>query len=294
MNVAKSTTTLRTMHAIRPRRVRFVVDAIPLCWIPGEPQTTHTIDVLHLLLPAGERWFARVFLEAMPQIEDEELREAVRGFMGQESTHARAHSEVLDHLDAQGMRTELFTRHVDWLFERLLDARPFGRKLPKRLERHWLLHRLALVAAIEHYTALLGVWIVEHSAALDRAGADPTMMKLLRWHGAEEVEHRSVAFDAATSMGAGPVRRAIAMAEVSVALSAFWYEGTKFLMRADPNVKRGGWAAFHDAGRAGLLPTMRYIFGETWRFVLPGFHPSQIGSTERALEVLAATLAGVN
>ncbi|MFD4241338.1 metal-dependent hydrolase [Streptomyces sp. NPDC058525] len=50
-----------TGYAITPRRVAFDWRATPLHWIPGEPTATHVINVLQLLLPAGERWFVKVF-----------------------------------------------------------------------------------------------------------------------------------------------------------------------------------------------------------------------------------------
>ena len=179
-----------TAHEIKPRRVRFDWEPTPLEWIPGEPVTSHIIDVLHLLLPAGERWFVHVYKQALPLIEDEQLRADVKGFMGQEAVHSRAHAAVLDHLRANGLNPDPFTRRVDWLFNKLLGDDSM-RLIPRR---RWLLERVAIIAAIEHYTAVLGAWIL-HSPALDAAGADPTMLDLLRWHGAEEVEHRSVAFD---------------------------------------------------------------------------------------------------
>src|SRR5271170_843441 len=194
---------------IRPRRVKFDWSATPVHWIPGDAQTTHTINVLHLLLPAGERWFVRTFAEALPKIDDETLAAAVRGFTGQEGSHARAHQDLLAELARQGIDTGRFTRRIDWLFERLLAERPFGKELPAIARRAWLLHRVSIVAAIEHYTTVLGAWILE-ADALDAAGADPAMMRLLRWHGAEEVEHRAVAFDAAAALGATWGHRAIA------------------------------------------------------------------------------------
>ncbi|MEV0480611.1 metal-dependent hydrolase [Streptomyces sp. NPDC050508] len=53
-------------HAIVPRRVSFDWSHTPLHWIPDEPTATHVINVLHLLLPAGERWFVKVFKEGLP------------------------------------------------------------------------------------------------------------------------------------------------------------------------------------------------------------------------------------
>jgi predicted metal-dependent hydrolase len=264
----------------KPRRVAFDLSATPVCWIPGDPQTAHTIDVLHLLLPAGERWFVRVFQDALPHLSDEGLRQAVRGFMGQEATHSRAHDGALAHLAALGVDPEPFTRRVDWLFEEALA---------RRSGRFWLHHRVALVAAIEHYTAFLGAWVIERSQGLDRAGADEAMMRLLRWHGAEEVEHRSVAFDAARDLGVGWLHRAYAMLQTTVAITYLWVEGTRFLMRADPGARgiRPTWRAFHAAARAGRLPPLRSLIAEIPRYVHPRYHPSQTGSLARALAVLA-------
>lgn len=42
----------------------------PLHWGPGDPFTTHTINVLHLLLPAGERWFVHVYKQALPHLRE--------------------------------------------------------------------------------------------------------------------------------------------------------------------------------------------------------------------------------
>jgi Predicted metal-dependent hydrolase len=58
-----------------------------------------------------------------------------------------------------------------------------------------LCDRLWLIAAIEHYTAVLGDFSL--NCAWDDHGADPTMVDLFRWHGSEEVEHRNVAHDMA-------------------------------------------------------------------------------------------------
>ena len=58
-----------------------------------------------------------------------------------------------------------------------------------------LCDRLWLIAAIEHYTAVLGDFSL--NCAWDDHDADPTIVDLFRWHGSEEVEHRMVAHDVA-------------------------------------------------------------------------------------------------
>ena len=65
---------------------------------------------------------------------------------------------------------------------------------PRVAQRWWLYLRLAVAAALEPYNAAVGQWMIQ-TRGLDYAGADPTMLDLLRWHGAEEIEHRSLVFD---------------------------------------------------------------------------------------------------
>jgi predicted metal-dependent hydrolase len=131
----------RQHPGIAPRRVAFDWSRTPLRWIPGEPTATHVVNVLHLLLPAGERWFARVFKEGLPLVRDPRLLAETKGFMGQEATHSVQHAHVLDHLAAQRANTADFTKYVDVLFERLLGERPqLDAPIPGR---EWLRFRLA-------------------------------------------------------------------------------------------------------------------------------------------------------
>src|SRR5581483_6334653 len=177
--------------ALRPRDVEYDWSSLPMHWVPDDPFTTHVLNVLHLLLPEGERWFVRVFSEALPLIRDERLAEDVRGFIGQEAMHAEVHQGVLDHLRTHGLDPEPFVAQVRWLFRQALGSR----ELPtERLRQEWLIERVAGVAAIEHFTAVLGDMIL-NSPGFDAAEVDPVMLDMLRWHGAEEVEHRAVAFD---------------------------------------------------------------------------------------------------
>lgn len=89
--------------ALKARNVSFAWEDTPLHWVPGDPFATHTINVLHLLLPAGERWFVHVYKQVLPLIRDERLREDVIGFIGQEAMHSQAHDEVLPHLRELGL-----------------------------------------------------------------------------------------------------------------------------------------------------------------------------------------------
>ncbi|KNB49065.1 metal-dependent hydrolase [Streptomyces caatingaensis] len=282
-------------YRIAPRRVSFDWRETPLHWIPDEPTATHVINVLHLLLPAGERWFVKVFKEALPLVRDEELLKDVKGFMGQEATHSVQHSYVLDHLAHQGLDTTAYTRHVEYLFDVLLGERPpFGLRVS---DRAWLRFRLSVVAATEQFTAVLGDWVLR-ADALDRAEPDPVMLDLLRWHGAEEVEHRSVAFDMFQHCGgeepARYARRLLGMAITAPVLTYMWAAGASYLIRHDPRLAgRLRYTLRHHkrAIEKGLLPTWRELGAAIPRYLRRSYHPSQEGSLSRAVDYLAVSPA---
>ncbi|GAA2005747.1 metal-dependent hydrolase [Nocardiopsis rhodophaea] len=272
-----------------PRDVHFDWSKLDLHWIPGEPFATHVINVLHLLLPEGERWFVEVFKEAVPLIRDEKLREEVLGFIGQEAVHAEAHAGVLDHMDAHGLDPEPYVSQIAWMFRKLLG----DRGLTGARASAWLRSRLALIAGIEHMTAVLGQWVLD-AKALDRANADPTMLDLLRWHGAEEVEHRAVAFDLFMHLDGRYSKRALAMVVSTMTLGVLWVRGVRFLMANDP-VLRGRvkprWRDILRSGRMGLTPGLWQLARSVPSYFRPGHHPSQHGSTSQAVAYLASSPA---
>jgi len=276
---------------LKARNVSFSWENTLLHWVPGDPFATHTINVLHLLLPAGERWFVHVYKQALPLIEDERLRADVIGFIGQEAVHSQSHDEVLPHLREQGLDPTPYTAQVDWFFEKLLGDRTLP---PGRARRWWLLERVALISAIEHYTAFLGDWVLG-AVELDRRGADPTMLDLLRWHGAEEVEHRSVAFDLFQHLDGSYRRRARTWAAAFTTLVFLWQRGVRFFMENDPTLTAPRYSVkdFHDRGRQGVLPATGAMLRSIPRYLGHGYHPSHEFSTAQAVAYLEASPAAL-
>ena len=143
---------------LEARDVAFDWATLPFHYVPGEPFTTHMLNVLHLLLPAGEEFFVDLFKQALPLIKDDQLRLDVQGFIGQEAMHAQAHTGVQQYFAANNVDVTPFTDQMAWLFGKLLGDRP---RWSVRRQRSWLLERVALVSAIEHYTAILGEWVLD-------------------------------------------------------------------------------------------------------------------------------------
>jgi predicted metal-dependent hydrolase len=275
---------------LEARDVDFDWAKLPFHYVPGEPFATHVLNVLHLLLPAGEEFFVDVFKRSLPLIKDDQLRLDVQGFIGQEAMHSQAHSKVLAHFAAQGVDLTPYTDQIRWLFEKLLGPRPGW---SQRRRHSWLLEQISIVSAVEHYTAILGEWVLD-SPAHDAIGTDAVMLDMLRWHGAEEVEHKAVAFDTMKHLRAGYLRRVRAQLVVTPAMLLFWIRGVRFLYSVDPYLPAGSkprWRDYLRAARRGLVPPpLRFVrvVGDYYR---PGFHPSQLGGLGLAVDYLALSPA---
>ncbi|NPU90951.1 MAG: metal-dependent hydrolase [Gammaproteobacteria bacterium] len=283
-------------HPLVARNVKFQWESTPQPWLPGDSFTSHFINVLHLLLPEGELWFCRLYNQALPEIEDETLHSDVKGFIRQEAIHSRSHQVVLDrYFSDNGIVTEPYTRRVRWLFTDLLGENPFGITTEKQwVKRAWLTFRLGLIAAIEHFTCVIGRWILE-CRGLDEAGADPVMMDLLRWHGAEEVEHRTVAHDLFEQRGGGYLYRVMLMLLVGPMLLLLWFLGTRFFLRQDPAATQNlkFIREWRRAARQDRLPTMAFLWLSVWRYLRPGYHPRDEAETGQALDYLQRSPAAV-
>lgn len=272
-------------HPRYRRMVRFDWSETPLHWVPDDPFSTHMMNVLHLLLPEGERHFIKAVLEASSLVDDPELEAAIKPFIQQESWHAWAHQVVLDHLAEQGIDTKPYTSLLRKTLSVSLGDPP--RWFPPPLKRWWLYRRLADVAALEHYTAMLGQWVLQNRG-LDYAGTDPMMLDLLRWHGAEEVEHRSLVFDVYQHVCGNYFIRAFSMLMTTPLFFAWWIAGAKYLMAHDPTIdQKWRWRDWLRAAREYKLPgPWQLMVTQPARYMRPHHHPGPEAVTTMAVEYI--------
>ncbi|MFG2090001.1 MULTISPECIES: metal-dependent hydrolase [unclassified Spirillospora] len=287
---------------IKPRRVSFDWSQTPLHWVPGDPVATHIINSFHIVLPEGEKWFIQCVKDARPYIKDERLQEEIRGFIGQEMVHARSHQGVLDQiLEANGIDVSRITGPAaKGNADRPAQMAALKKKNPRAWRRR-LRFELAAVASIEHYTAVLGQWIMDNDR-FEKAGVDPTMLDLLRWHGAEEVEHRSVVFDVYKAVGGGYATRVAAWVVSLFFLYWALIGGSLYLLKQDPTIKKRVtplrvYRSYRRSVRLGHVPGIfKLLLGEAPVYLRPNHHPSKVCSTPRALDYLmqspAARAAG--
>ena len=292
-------------HQLKARRVQFDFDNTPLHWLKDDPFSTHIINGIHLLLPAGELWFCRVYNQALPLVSDDQLRADVEGFIRQEAVHSRAHSKAQLYLERHGLSVDDYVQRIEWLFGTVLGDAPFGLKVLQRkaIQKQWLVMRVGVIAAIEHFTGVLGQWAMDNESWEDNG--DPAMVDLFKWHLAEEVEHRTVAFDlfehlCQSQLGFYVSRQAL-MAIVFPLFIYFISEGGRSLARQDPDpsVRKIGRTLIpqllmqleQTGKRTENVPTFTFLINATLRWLSPRFHPIHEGDTEQALEYLARSPA---
>ena len=276
---------------IQARKVHFDVSTTPLHWIPDHPVASNVVSLLNMILPAAERWFVATYNEALPLVRDPKLAEDIRGFIGQEGTHAEVHERLLhDFMEQRGIDPTPMLDQMEYVFTKVLAPSPSD---DPKIRMNHLCDRLWFIAAIEHYTAVMGDFAL--NCTWDEHGADPTMADVFRWHGSEEVEHRMVAHDVATYFHDSYADRIGAMVMAMIGIYTFFQRGATFLVKADPNVDIGWWRMqrlrMRDS-KLGLLPKYRTLFGSnTLMYFRPGFTPDQMGSTAQAVAYLARSPA---
>jgi predicted metal-dependent hydrolase len=233
----------------------------PRWWHSGEPWLTHYWNSFSMLFPLGERHtvdLARACLEPLQAAQQPALLADVRAFIGQEAAHRRAHIEYNRVLQAQG-----YTNSVEPLLVRQLQ----------QARRRSLRTQLAMGAAFEHWTASIAELNLARTARNDGMAELPR--QVWEWHGAEELEHKSVLFDLYRWSGGGYGLRCGAFLFMSLLLlfNVSW-QRTAMLRRDGVLLRPRTWrVALGDwLGRGG---TAWHQLPRMLDYLRPGFHPSR-------------------
>lgn len=247
---------------MQPREFSFAdVDAIPQYWNMGNPVLTHFENAFSIMIPPGERFFIDSVRHYEKRVTDDEGRELIRAFIQQEGLHGRAHDRFNISYAKFGIDVRKQQRYADRVFGRL------RRWLPWRIQ-------LGITAFAEHLTAVGAHTLLDNDDAEDEM--HPQMLEFWRWHAAEELEHKSVAFDLFAKVDG---RYAVRMLSVFIAVALLtvpMLRITKGMMDDDTHAptraERKDAAAFQ-------RKILRRQAGMLLAYLRPGFHPWQIDDT---------------
>lgn len=267
-------------------------------WHGMGEQVTVFMNTLSLFFPHGERFFIdsiRHYRDA-EQIDDPELQQAVRAFIGQEAMHGREHDEFNAMVDDAGLPVLELEAKVKTLLD-FLQAH-----LPPSMQ-------LSATCALEHWTAIMGGMLLDNPEVFD--GSEPRFRDMWMWHAMEETEHKGVAFDVYRAvLGKGVKAETLRATGLVLATLLFWALVFNFhpkMMKAlqqqqatQGKRKRRGLrqrvrglvdlAQFTVGTKPGFL---RALLPEYLSYFRPGFHPWDVDNRHHleGVEALAERYA---
>ena len=247
---------------ITPRDRRFGRDSrMGRWWLNNDPFATAFYNALSITFPKGEGYF----IDSVRNCRDgtpPKLAAEIQAFIKQEVIHSREHVAFNRHVVDQGYDVSLLDRHVD-------ESIALGKGQPP-------IANLAVTMALEHFTAIIAHELLADPRHL--AGAEPEAAQLWRWHAAEEIEHKGVAYDTwlHATRDWPRLRRWLVKAIVMLTVTRRFYigrfQGMIELLRQDGITGPRAW--FGILRYAFVRPAMaRKVFGAWLSFFLPGFHP---------------------
>ncbi|SSQ43692.1 metal-dependent hydrolase [Acinetobacter baumannii] len=253
-------------------------------------------------MPAGEFWFCRLYNKVLPRITDEKLKKDVQAFIRQEAMHANAHTSAnKEYLSARNIDIQRNLDIMNYLFTTALADKPFDKEVPQFLQEQWDLFRLGVIATVEHMTCVLGNYAL-YNKRWEELGADPEMVDLVKWHGSEEIEHRTVAFDLYRHLGGGYIPRYYLSLAVIVLVLGLWVDGAAHIMKQDPRFADAAKSRFFPAWVAlewykisrkdnQVLPNPIWLIAQQIDYLMPWYDPVKEGSTEDAVSYLSQSPA---
>lgn len=283
-------------YKILPRKVKFDWENTPVDWIPNQPFASYFINEINNILPAGEFWFCRLYNKVLPKITDEKLKQDVQAFIRQEAMHAVAHTSAnKEYLTQRNIDIQRNLDIMDFLFTKVLADKPFDKEIPKVLEHQWDLFRLGVIATVEHMTCVLGKYAL-YNKRWEELGADPEMLDLIKWHGSEEIEHRTVAFDLYRHLGGGYIARYYMSVAVIIGVLGLWVDGAAHIMSQDPRFadkkpslfKPWIWIEWSKIALkdAKILPGPAWLVAQQIDYLMPWYDPVKEGNTQDAVNYL--------
>lgn len=257
----------------RVRKPEFSFFDLPRYYMNENPVSTHFINSLHLIFPDGEKYFIRSVKAYYEKIQDPNLKERVRAFISQEAQHMSAHKKVWEKIQENHPIAETFLDIYNYSCYEILEPitrRFFGDAFP-----------LAITAALEHYTAVMAeVALQSEGVILSEIHKD--MKNMLYWHAAEEIEHKSIAYDVYEEMVGDYSLRILGMIYASIVLSLYTTIGHGMLLFSDTEIN------FWDLPKKSIKfgtkakPLFENILENILDYFRPDFHPD-----DRENEILA-------
>ncbi|WP_075174941.1 metal-dependent hydrolase [Acinetobacter indicus] len=244
---------------ITVRRLKFNPHAIRRHYFANSPVMSHLLTALSSTFPIGEQFFVHSVRNVRDQVQDPQLQAQIAAFIGQEAMHSKAHSEFNNAWRRDDYQLDRFQA---WLARKDHHVK----SLPPKVQ-------LAITCAFEHFTALLGGYILRHPEVLSTLDDDAA--KLWIWHAIEEIEHRAVAFEVYQHVYADHRLRRMIMRSVTAGFASltFYSASQLFLQDKKNSMPKIGGNLF---GLYLLAKMLLQLLPEYLSYYRKDFHPAKI------------------
>lgn len=240
------------------RRVRFEYpENFDPRWHPGLPELACVANSVSMMMPHAEPYVATSVRASLDQLDPRTAAQA-RHFVAEElqhhAEHRRFNAAIIEAQPSLGRLDRLMA----WTFRTLRKRSPaFG---------------LAFAAGFETIAYAVARWVEKRLGRLF-TGADDDAATLFLWHLAEEVGHKTVAFDAYQQAHGRRRTYVLAMVVAMIVLGAFAAAGTVQMLWHQRRLRRpvAHWrmATWTISFLFELLPAMVVS-------ALPGHHPTNL------------------
>lgn len=200
------------------------------------------------------------------------LKQRVTALIGQEALHSKLHEELNDAYLQKDLPVKLFRTWAGWAFD-------YGfNRLPQPM-------KLSLMAGIEHFTAVLAEYMMNHEQVFF-SSQDEKQRAIWMWHMLEESEHKDIAYDVFQALSNNYALRVAgffpALITILVLISAAsllvpFYRKPKNLV---------SWHYWKEMPRSFQLifGLKDGVYGSSWKHIFdylrPSFHPNDYDTSE--------------
>lgn len=204
---------------------------------------------------------------------DPELKRRVTALIGQEAVHSRLHNEFNDTLVQYRYPLNLYRFLADKVFE-------YGfKRTPHRFQ-------LSMMAGIEHFTAVLAEFMMDHEEIFYASG-DEKQRALWMWHMLEESEHKDIAYDVYQELSGNYLLRQAGFVTAFITILVLVAAGGALIPPIRKPSRLLSPRYWRDVVRGvNLIYGVRDgVYGSTlghiFSYLRPNFHPNDYDTTEQ-------------
>lgn len=229
--------------------------------IPGEVEMSYWMIGLSMILPYIEPYLIKHFLVGQEIVDDPELVHDMRQFSQQEGQHYRQHALFNVRVRARYPELELLEKKAKQDYDRFSER---GLKF-----------NLAFAEGFESLTHPFVIFMWNSGMIRDMQGP---LADMYAWHFLEEMEHRTVAYDAYYHLYGGYWYRFWVSLIAQTHLLKFMFACARLMLRQERDLfqARGGWLGRLSRVWKWSRLAGKYLIPQLWRTYWPGYNPRNL------------------